>query len=371
MLNRRKPAFEPGLNGQAGDEERQALVAHDYNHRPNSATQVTTSSPFSPNGDVPLPNWPTTNNWSAPRHNREQQAITVRRHPQDSPSQPNHIVTPLTLHGSPTSYVTRPIQAYPNHSSNLIELNSYQPDSHYAIEINNRSSQSHSKHSSQNFVFYTIQPGDTLQNLSVRYSCPIASIKRLNNFWSDQDFFGLSQVKLPLGKLGLLADAIDHSSSQTAGHNAQHNESNVGTTNAGAKPKQSDSTHRPSISLDDRLDHDFVDPRPERKGSVFKNLDLNIERVKEAARYYDNNANSIMQTLADRGDLIAEHEHEHEPCEQTKRARQEADSLLRDMSDSGLSYNGLILFIFIVCLVCPVAYILYLEETHHEYNKLH
>lgn len=58
------------------------------------------------------------------------------------------------------------------------------------------------------FTYYDIQPGDSLQSISLRYSCHINQIKRLNGLMTDQDFYGLRRLKLPLGKLGLLEDVL-------------------------------------------------------------------------------------------------------------------------------------------------------------------
>ena len=194
------------------------------------------------------------------------------------------------------------------------------------------------KHSHvQDFVYYKVQPGDTLQNLSVRYSCPVASIKRLNNLWSDQEIFGLSRLKLPVGKLRLLATTypIEESSSTPQ---IQYVE------NPNANEQHQDET----------MLHD----------SLFKSMDVNIEKARTAAKLYD--ANAIMQTLAQNGNVTDNNE---DTSEVSKIATREAEALLNDLSDFGLSYNFLLLFIFIVCLVCPLAYVIYLEETHHDTNK--
>lgn len=73
------------------------------------------------------------------------------------------------------------------------------------------------------FVYYNVQPDDTLHNISVRYSCPVASIKRLNNLFSEQEFFGLTRLKLPVGKLRLLENVIDgRSDEQSSDVASQH-----------------------------------------------------------------------------------------------------------------------------------------------------
>lgn len=199
---------------------------------------------------------------------------------------------------------------------------------------------SHSDRSvNSDFVYYTVQPGDTLQNLSVKFSCPVASIKRLNYIWTDQEFHAKSKLKLPVGKFRLITEAIDQQS-----------------------PFYFQEQQSQSLDTTAELDHD--------SDVVFKALDKNIERAKAATRSYDANAKAIMKTLAEGGNIVHDINHNSDP---SNLARMEAETLLIDMSDGGLSYSCLILFMFIFCLICPLAIVIYLEETtlhSHEPNKI-
>lgn len=58
------------------------------------------------------------------------------------------------------------------------------------------------------YTYYDIQPGDSLQSICLRYTCPVSQVKRLNGLMTDQEFYGLRRLKLPLGKLALLEDAL-------------------------------------------------------------------------------------------------------------------------------------------------------------------
>lgn len=58
------------------------------------------------------------------------------------------------------------------------------------------------------FTYYDIQPNDTLQSICLRYTCSYNHVKRLNGLINDNEFYGLRQLKLPLGKLGLLEDIL-------------------------------------------------------------------------------------------------------------------------------------------------------------------
>lgn len=224
-----------------------------------------------------------------------------------------------------------------------------------------------------NFVYYTVQPSDTLQNLSVRYSCPVASIKRLNNLWSDQEFYGLTRIKLPAGRLKLIADVIDEETIKavTETQEATIEQPHSSWANNESFESIANPTHftyrnvdkiTPVISNNFRYDETNL----RESDSIFKDYDLNIEKARTAARCYNDNASAIMQSLAQSGNNVDDDEDSDDP---NKIARREAQRLLNDMSDYGLSYNGLILFVFIVCLICPLAYVIYLEETHHDTSK--
>lgn len=69
------------------------------------------------------------------------------------------------------------------------------------------------------FTHYDIQPGDSLQSVCLRYACSINQVKRLNNLMTDQEFYGLRKIKLPLGKLGLLEDILKQQTNHSSGNN--------------------------------------------------------------------------------------------------------------------------------------------------------
>lgn len=58
------------------------------------------------------------------------------------------------------------------------------------------------------YTLYDIKPEDSLQSICLKYACPLNQVKRLNGLMTDQEFYGLRRIKLPLGKLGLLEDML-------------------------------------------------------------------------------------------------------------------------------------------------------------------
>lgn len=58
------------------------------------------------------------------------------------------------------------------------------------------------------YTYYDIQPEDSLQSICLRYACSVNQVKRINGLMTNQEFYGLRRIKLPLGKLGLLEDIL-------------------------------------------------------------------------------------------------------------------------------------------------------------------
>jgi len=266
-----------------------------------------------------------------------------------------------------------PIHTYQTSPSIRNVSNNFNNADSRTIEITNLDSHKHQGNTE--FICYTVQPGDTLQNIAVKYSCPVASIKRLNNLWSDQEFYGLSRLKLPVGKLRLIADVLDTEKLPTASRSERHGSEFEGDPHhhdgaANQFYTSQYTTDRRYEKQPSSFESSIAAPLNESRveESIFKNYDLSIEKVKAAARSYNDNASAIMQTLAQSGNKVATDE-DLDSIDPNKMAQREAEILLNDMSDYGLSFSGLILFIFIVCLICPLAYFIYLEENHHDPNK--
>ena len=280
-------------------------------------------------------------------------------------------------------------QQYHGDSNELIQLKSLNSKAIIDLSSYNDENHHHSIRAQQtDFILYTVQPGDTLHNLSVKYSCPVASIKRLNNLWSDQEFFARSRIKLPLGKLRLIADVINEETrkifpsspdesaswldttsqrtSATSIHDIRNNNLIYGEQHPTTSTPLGDDAN--SGQAQEFNDHDVgVANQSITTDSLFKDLDQNIAKARVAAKSYDDNASAIMKTLAERGNIVGDdHNGQAGLSEADKIARREAETLLNDLSDFSLSYNFLVLFIFIVCLACPLAYVIYQEETHHD-----
>lgn len=354
MLNRRKQ--------YAGDEREALLGASSPENNPQSIAGA-----FIDIGQIAQLNDATSPGYSTNLTNLH---LTAAQHPvqrktRDKSPEARHNNLVNRYSDSGTISFSNIGQRHFRNETHEIQLNGV----HHSRAVDLSLSHDSFRHNSQaDFIYYTVQPGDTLQNLSFKYSCPVASIKRLNNLWSDQEFYGLTRLKLPAGKLRLIADVID--AEQTSKKDTSNNSTD------GKSPSSSSALQRSTVAPSNVVESDFrgvhhynelksTNLEPELQAtkssdSIFKDYDLNIEKARTAALSYEDNASLIMQTLAQSGNIIDDSD---------ELAQGDAEILLYDMTDYGLSYNGLLLFIFIVCLICPLAYVIYLEETHHDSNK--
>merc|ERR1712018_867380 len=53
-----------------------------------------------------------------------------------------------------------------------------------------------------------VQPGDTLASLSLKYNIPVAELKRVNNIVSENHFYALKRIKIPVRTASLLTELL-------------------------------------------------------------------------------------------------------------------------------------------------------------------
>ncbi|XP_060763072.1 lysM and putative peptidoglycan-binding domain-containing protein 3 [Neoarius graeffei] len=56
------------------------------------------------------------------------------------------------------------------------------------------------------YVMRDVKEGDTLISISLQYFCSVADLKRANNLLTEQDFFALRSIKIPVKKFGLFTE---------------------------------------------------------------------------------------------------------------------------------------------------------------------
>merc|ERR1712037_529293 len=74
---------------------------------------------------------------------------------------------------------------------------------------------------------HLIEPGDTLLSLSIKFNVPIAELKRVNNILTEQGFYGLRLLKVPVHPYSLLLPESHTESATDGGWLPQNKESQV------------------------------------------------------------------------------------------------------------------------------------------------
>lgn len=70
-------------------------------------------------------------------------------------------------------------------------------------------------------IIRAIEPGDTLQNLALKCGCSVSELKRANNLINEQEFYGLTRVKIPVKKYGILSEVLAQQLNSSNGHRCQ------------------------------------------------------------------------------------------------------------------------------------------------------
>ncbi|KAG8196838.1 hypothetical protein JTE90_027551 [Oedothorax gibbosus] len=107
--------------------------------------------------------------------------------------------------------------------------------------------------------FYDIQSGDTLESVAIKYQCSVADIKRANNLLSNQEFYALKRLKIPVKKHSLLTEIL--SSSANAKPDSiiiEHPNDNVHTINIGIGTSGRSPSPQDSAAFFKRMDQDLV-----------------------------------------------------------------------------------------------------------------
>lgn len=224
------------------------------------------------------------------------------------------------------------------------------------------------------FTNYDIQPGDTLQNICLRYACPVNQVKRLNGLINDQEFYALRVLKLPVGKMGLLDELLKQQQQPTNGNGdlldnrdvLEH--SNTPTTSRktfnspgsalSISVRQPTSSNFIKSEIDENhitVDNLLTDSDPVVQ-NVFEDLDYHVEMAKAATETQDQRVTELVDTIA-----INNPSNGTNVVRPAKRVSK-IPELFFSGENFGLNIKRLIFLIIFVCLVVPLVYI---NQTSH------
>ncbi|XP_061584926.1 lysM and putative peptidoglycan-binding domain-containing protein 3 [Cololabis saira] len=179
-----------------------------------------------------------------------------------------------------------------------------------------------------------IQEGDTLNSIALQYHCSVAEIKRANNLLTEQDFFALRSVKIPVRRFSVLTE----------------------THNAGPlKPASPIGARRvPQISPIESLPSEFsTDSSSSSTDSVEGFLlekDKDIERLVKSTGPCRSSLNEVVSSLTLQQPLLDEAEY---------KPAQRKDPYYG--ADWGMRWWTAVVIMLVVGIVTPVFYLLYYE----------
>jgi len=143
-----------------------------------------------------------------------------------------------------------------------------------------------------------IQPSDTLLSLSLKYNVPIAELKRVNNILTDQGFYALKRIKIPVKPYSLLLPDVHGSERGQNNNNGWLVENNKAspTFSSNISSRVSTACSSPyselgspgeeegegNLSLGEQDQLLFHESRDKKKVKRFlKGMDKDLDRIKE------------------------------------------------------------------------------------------
>ncbi|AWP06892.1 putative lysM and putative peptidoglycan-binding domain-containing protein 3-like [Scophthalmus maximus] len=179
-----------------------------------------------------------------------------------------------------------------------------------------------------------IQEGDTLNSFSLQYHCSVADIKRANNLLTEQDFFALRSVKIPVKRFSVLTETHTTGPLKSAS-----------PSGARRLPQITPITSLPSeSSTDSSSSTDSVE-------GFLLEKDKDIERLVKSTGPSRNSLNEVVSSLTlQQQPLLAEVEY---------KPAQRKDPYYG--ADWGMRWWTAVAIMLFVGIVTPVFYLLYYE----------
>ncbi|XP_073933198.1 lysM and putative peptidoglycan-binding domain-containing protein 3 [Castor canadensis] len=172
-----------------------------------------------------------------------------------------------------------------------------------------------------------IQEGDTLNAIALQYCCTVADIKRVNNLISDQDFFALRSIKIPVKKFSSLTETLYPPKGRQASHPCVQ-----------YAPEQQE-----ILPAYDSL------CSSESAGSFLKEVDRDIEQIVKCTDTKKENLNEVVSALT---------------AQQIRFEPDNKNTQRKDPyygADWGIGWWTAVVIMLIVGIITPVFYLLYYE----------
>ncbi|KAI1289220.1 LysM and putative peptidoglycan-binding domain-containing protein 4 [Halotydeus destructor] len=198
-------------------------------------------------------------------------------------------------------------------------------------------------------IIREIEPGDSLQNLSLKCGVSVAEIKRVNKLMTDQEFHGLKFIKIPVNRYGLLTGVLVHQI------NTSNSYTDLLTGDASQQSTTQTTNSEKPLVIGVGLKRTFnADNSSTDVKKFIENLDKDLEDIRSVTTNYKSSLNETDGISLD-----------------SPTPGQRSRSPLLDGADCGLSLFHLLCFAAVILILIPVIYVFVVEEKQMSANHTH
>ncbi|KAJ8380592.1 hypothetical protein SKAU_G00013700 [Synaphobranchus kaupii] len=179
------------------------------------------------------------------------------------------------------------------------------------------------------YLVRDIKEGDTLNGIALQYFCSVSDIKRANNLLTEQDFFALRSLKIPVKRFSVLTESHRPASLQPGTAQAQP----PGGAATAIEPPSSSSSSSSSDSA----------------GSFLQEKDRDIELLVKSTDPSKGGLSEVVSSLS----------LQQQPADPERRPTPRKDPYYG--ADWGMRWWTAVAIMLVVGIVTPVFYLLYYE----------
>jgi LysM repeat protein len=205
------------------------------------------------------------------------------------------------------------------------------------------------------YINYQIKESDSLQSIALRYGCSVSKIKQINHLMTDQEFYGLRVVKLPVKKFGILSDVLVHQVNNSSQLDSDHNSSNLIDIDFNELDLQKPRTN--SLTVNIGISQHLNRTNSEDAFKFLNHMDEDLKKIRESTKTVieSSNVKNLVESTV--------RESDYSIFESTKLKNSAFFSC--DESDYGINWFNLLLLAFVLLILVPFIYVLYISESHN------
>lgn len=206
------------------------------------------------------------------------------------------------------------------------------------------------------FVEWAVKPGDTLSSLSLKSGCTISHLKRANNLMTDQDFYALSVIRIPVKRYGILSEVLVMDNNGTTG--SQETADLLGLNQDKASVVDDDDGRTSGLSISSNGHADGCNDAQK----FIQNLDKEVTSIKEVMVKRSGGTRTSLSLANNEIPLPLRH-----PISGTPVAP--GSSFHCDGADGGLTIYHALILALVICILVPVIYVFVAEEHQMEMSN--